>query len=369
VSSARRLPPSFPDLSVAALASLDLDEVDVEGAATAPVEVHRWTDRPALPEVEIDLAGFDDSGQKAPAPRFAVAPPGIASLSHAALVEQLFEDDDERVARAVRELVGRGGAVVDAVAERFPGRLRVDPFDPAHGSPGAAEVGPLVDVLAQLGRAGLDAALPYVESRHPAHRFAAVLLFALSPDVRALDLLRARLHDAEPRIRALAVEAVQPFLAHPRFEGLLFDLRERATSDRLPTAIRRRSVELLGVFRDVGAVPLLVRLLDGPLADTARHSLRTITLVDLGARPRAWEKWWARARKRSRVDWLLDALAADELALRREAHRELAAFAGDDFGYRPDAEKRARARAIEVWRQWWAEEQKHADEPLALTRS
>ena len=70
------------------------------------------------------------------------------------------------------------------------------------------------------------------------------------------------------------------------------------------------------------------------MQETARLALRAITLQDLGARPKAWDKWWQRAKKRSRLDWLIEGLASEELELRAAAHRELADLAGDDFGYR-----------------------------------
>ncbi len=314
-----------------------------------------------------DGAGDDSDGQDAISGAGTAAATGLAeplaSLSSHALVEQLLGDDHAVIARALRLLVARGPAAVPALAERFPGRLRVDPFDPGHNVQTPAALGPLVDALAQLGKPGLDAALPHLDSRHPAHRFSAVLLFVATHDVRAIELLRARLYDAEPRIRALAVDAIQPWMAHKRFEPLLVHLRERVVTERLvPTESRRRAVELLGTFRDVGAVPLLVAQLGGPLGDTARTALRAVTLQDHGARPRAWEKWWAKAKKLSRIDWLIEGLGSEELELRRAAHTELRTVTGDDFGYRPDAERRVRQRAVVVWQQWWSDERKQAEE-------
>lgn len=289
--------------------------------------------------------------------------PPLAAMSHKDLVELLFAGDDALVARAARELASRGLAAVPALGERFPGRLKVDPFDPGVNVRTAAALGPLVDVLGRLGNDGLDAAITHVDSRYPAHRFAAVLLFALTPDARAMDLLRNRLHDAEPRIQKLAAEALVPFLAHPRFESLLVHLRERAaaTTRPYPAEARRRATELLGEFRDVGAVPLLLTLLGfTDMQETARTALRAITLQDFGSRAKAWEKWWTRAKKRSRLDWLLEGLSSEEFELRSQAHRELADLAGDDFGYRADGDKRARQRAVEVWQQWWLDEQRRA---------
>ncbi|MDP2340721.1 MAG: hypothetical protein Q8O67_07180 [Deltaproteobacteria bacterium] len=343
----------------------------------APTTTARQPSDLSFPELSTStLAGLygDDENtltEPSDAPARGTRDPPLSTLSHRDLTELLFAGDDELVARAARELGSRGLACVPALSERFPGRLRVDPFDAGENVRSADRLGAVVDVLARLGPDGLDAAIPHVDSRYPAHRFAAVLLFSLTPDARAIDLLRARLHDQEPRIRELAAEALMPFLAHPRFETLLIHLRERTSTSSKPYPLesRRRAVELLGQFRDVGAIPLLVALLSTELAETARHALRGIALQDYGARPRGWEKWWAKAKKRSRLDWLIDALSSEELELRTEAHRELQALAGDDFGYRPDGDKRTRARAIEVWQQWWSDEKARAPRPAAIART
>lgn len=285
-------------------------------------------------------------------------------LEHTSPLEELVDHldalDEGTVARARKLLLARGVEAVAALSNRFPGRLRVDPFDPGEAVNDAAHLGPLVDVLHALGPAGLDAAVPHLDSRYPAHRLAAVLLFALTPDARGIDLLRARLHDQEPRIRQLAADALAPFVAHPRFESVLVHLRERLTSTLLEA--RRRAVHLLGSFRDVGAVPMLIALLDAKppaeLAVDTQHALRAITLQDFGVRARGWDKWWQKAKKRSRVDWLIEGLASEDRELRAIAHQELGSLAGDDFGYRPDDDKRARLRAIATFQTWWHEEQK-----------
>ena len=348
-ASPHRVDLSFPELSTSTLAGLYGEDTSAD-----------------------DDGGDDDDGDTpAAAPAPLVRDPPLSTLPHKELAELLFAGDDALVSRAARELVSRGLACVPALSERFPGRLRVDPFDAGENVRSADRLGAVVDVLARLGPDGLDAAIPHVDSRHPAHRFAAVLLFSLTPDARAIDLLRSRLHDQEPRIRELAAEALMPFLAHPRFETLLQHLRERTSSSSKPYPLesRRRAVELLGQFRDVGAVPLLVALLSTELAETARQALRSIALQDYGARPRGWEKWWAKAKKRSRLDWLIDALSSEELELRTQAHRELQALAGDDFGYRPDGDKRTRLRAIEVWQQWWSDEKARSPRPAAIART
>jgi HEAT repeat protein len=266
------------------------------------------------------------------------------------------------VRAAADAVVDRGVEAIPALSARFPGRLRVDPFDPGTHVRRADQLGALVDTCFRMGIPGLDVAARHLDSRFPAHRFAAVLLFALTPDDRAIDLLRARIHDHEPRVRGLAVEALLPFVGHPRFETVLVHLRERLHSPMVEA--RRRAVSLLGVFRDVAAAPVLMGLLDDKnreLADEARRALRPITLQDHGARAKPWERWWQKAKKRSRVDWLIEGLMAGDRELRATAIVDLDQVAGTDFGYRPDAPPKARQACVEQFQAWWQEEQRRIE--------
>jgi hypothetical protein len=275
-----------------------------------------------------------------------------AAPSLSRLVDDLHSTDDTIVHRAQLELVRAGGAAVPFLTDRFPGRLRADPFDAREHARTPAQLSSLLEVIAGIGKLALQAAIPHIDSRYPAHRYAAVVCFVAVPDARAIDLLRSRLHDPERRIRALALEALMPFLAHPRFESLLHHLRERLQGPLVES--RERALELLGRFRDVGAVPSMMGLVAHPqLGSVARDSLRAITLQDFGAKPKAWDKWWQKAKKRTRIDWLLEGLLSDELELREASVRELAAIVGSDFGYRADGEQRDRERACAVFMQWW----------------
>lgn len=254
-------------------------------------------------------------------------------------------------------LLALGEEALDALKARFPGRLLGDPFALESTPRHAGELGPLLEVLAQLGAAGLDAAIPHLDSPHPAHRYAATYLFVAVPDERCLEVLRPRLHDPEPRIQRLAADAMAPFLDHPRFAQVLAHLRARLDSP-MPEA-KARAIRLLGHFRDVGSVPLLIGALDDKHAEVARaahEALIVIALQDLEPRSKVWLKWWEKARKRSRIDWLIEGLSSSTRDIRLIASTELARIAGTDFGYRCDDPKRFREAAIQRYEEWWAEE-------------
>lgn len=268
------------------------------------------------------------------------------------LVDQLQGLDEGLVRDARAALISLGDAALPALGRGFPGRLVVDPFDPAEHVRRPNGLGPLIDVLAALEVAGLSVAGAHVDSRYPAHRYAAVLLFAHTPHPRAIELLRPRLHDHEHRVRDLAAEALLPLVEHAAFDGLLIHLRGRLHSPVIEA--RRRAMELVGMYRDVASIPLLIDGLEPPapleLLEPARAALRLITCHDFGTKSRLWRRWWSKAKVRSHQEWLLDALEADEFRLRTQAGAELQRQIGD-FGYRADGDKKSQASAMRVARQ------------------
>jgi hypothetical protein len=278
----------------------------------------------------------------------------------AQLVAELESLDARAVGAAKARLIALGEEAIDALKEKFPGRLLVDPFAEKHPPDSAEELGPLVEVLDALGTTGHDAAIPHLDSRFAAHRYAATFLFAQHPDERSLELLRPRLHDQEPRVRKLAAAALSHYVAHPDFEAVLAHLRNRLTSPA-PEA-RARAIWFLGYFRDVGSVPQLIELLNdgGDVGKAARKALKQITLQDFGELAKSWQKWWRRGRKRSRIDWLIDGLRSKDRDLRYIASTELSRLSGDSFGYRYDDPRRERDNAIRIFEEWWKVERQRA---------
>lgn len=274
-------------------------------------------------------------------------------LSPELLVEQLESLHPRVVADAKERLIALGEEAVPALKAAFPGRMLMDPFAEKHPPEASSELGPLIEVVEAIGRPALEAAIPHLDARYPAHRFAAAFLFGAVPDERAIELLRPRLHDSEPRIRRVAAAALSHFVAHKDFDSVVTHLRQRLTSAAPET--RQRAVWFLGYFRDVGSVPQLIALLDdhAEVAKASRSALKQITLQDLGPLSKAWEKWWKRARKKSRIDWLIEGLRSRDRDLRYIASIELSRLSGESFGYRCDDPKRTRDQAIKGFESWW----------------
>ena len=285
-----------------------------------------------------------------------------------ALVAALFSANEKLVRAAQEALIDRGPEAKDLLSKNFPGPLWVDPLRSDARLEQSADLGPLVEVLEALGKDGLDAVLPYLDSKNPTHRYIAVFLMRAVPDERAIRLLRPRLADPVPRIQLLAAEALVHFRRHPNFQGLLGQLRGRLASP-LHEA-RLRATWLLGYFVDVEAVPLIIQQLeqrDARLVRAAQVALREITLQDLPPRPRPWRRWWNKCRDQKRTVWLIEGLRSKNRDLRDRACRELTKLAGTDFGYRADDAKRTREAAVKSFVLWEKEDRANGADRSSAT--
>lgn len=291
---------------------------------------------------------------KRPSPVSPAPAANAGELSDDELIERLGAPQEEIVRSARARLIERGESALPALSARFPGPQRHPELGSDVWSPDAAELGVLVDVVLRIGAAAIPAVLPALDSRDGRERHAAALVCARNPDVRALELLRSRLFDREPRIRRLAVEAVAPFLADERFESVLIASRQRTKSP--VRAERPWAVQLLGLFRDVASVPLLINLLAPDVDDLAKPALgalRAITLQDFGVDAARWSRWWRTARRQARVQWLIRGLDSRDATLRALAAAELKALSGEDYDFDDEVPRSARRVAVKAWQAWW----------------
>lgn len=166
-------------------------------------------------------------------------------------------------------------------------------------------------------------------------RRAATEFAGLSPRAEFVrPLLAIALDGAEP-LRSLARDTVAGY------EGLLHNgcvwLRGLLVSSRTTQQQRRRSMELLALFGDPQALAPLIDLLgdaDRSIARAAHEALRTLTCHDLGNMRSAWQRWAEKSQTRSRIDWLIEALADRRPELREDALAALTRITGQSFGVR-----------------------------------
>ncbi|MFK7998344.1 MAG: HEAT repeat domain-containing protein [Polyangiales bacterium] len=146
---------------------------------------------------------------------------------------------------------------------------------------------------------------------------------------------------------ALALDAAEPLRSQARetvagYEGLLHNgcvwLRGLLVSSQTSQQRRRRSMELLAMFGDPRALAPFIDLLgdaDRSIARAAHEALRTLTCHDLGNMRSAWQRWAEKSQTRSRIDWLIEALADRRPELREDALAALSRITGQSFGVKP----------------------------------
>ena len=80
-----------------------------------------------------------------------------------------------------------------------------------------------------------------------------------------------------------------------------------------------------------------------------------ITKQDFGTKAKKWRKWWEEHRDRSRIEWMLEALAHSSEDIRLSASEELKRLTGEHFGYQHDGSRREREESRQRWLKWWEE--------------
>src|SRR5205823_2712384 len=106
---------------------------------------------------------------------------------------------------------------------------------------------------------------------------------------------------------------------------------------------------------DVDAIPDLIAVIERSDrgGDHARRALTALTAQDFGASERRWRKWYDGARRRHRVEWLIEGLGHKEAVIRETAINALRRLTGEYFGYHHDLPRKERDAAAERWAAWW----------------
>ncbi|UQA55131.1 hypothetical protein [Polyangium aurulentum] len=264
-------------------------------------------------------------------------------------------------AEVFRELVRLGEVAMQAVMARFPGPLTVDRQRARQDLPLASRCGPLLELIAAIGRS----AVPFLSVRStagdPDVRFWATHLLGELGFPEAAQAVAVRLFDEDLAVRRIARRSAAALLATgPAAEAPILPMLERLARSGNERASRRLlALEALAELCLPSTVPVLIAVLSDPapeVAEAAHRALVYITRQDHRRDARRWVDWLTANATRHRVEWLIDALVHEQPSLRRAAAEELQQIAGGDFGYYddlpPDERKAAQAR----YRAWWNEE-------------
>ena len=306
-------------------------------------------------EPDSDLLDLDEVLAE---PQVADPRPLSAEETATALLEQLHSDDLQTRARATDALARGGPDLMPRLMEHFPGALDIDPFGPGMQLPAFSKCGPLLAVLERSGPDAHRFILDRLEAPEPIQRFFAIYYYAAVYVPEAIPKLIQRLHDEEPRISMLAARTLFSYRDHRDFTMALEHLHGRLTANSLPA--RRHAAYLLGLLRDVTAIPRLIDILarrDRGVQSVVEDALAEITKQRLGSSSKRWRAWWTKNQQRSRIEWLLEGLASKDVELRRSASEELRAVTGMDLGYDGGAPRRQREEARQRWQKWWKAQQ------------
>jgi hypothetical protein len=253
---------------------------------------------------------------------------------------------------AIAEAAERGPEMLRALAHRFPGRLRVDRFAVTGRPLRAAQYGGLLELVIRLGAAASELLIDRMSAAQRDVRFYATVCTAELRPRSAVFALAERLFDQDFGVRAAAVEALTGYPPQELGHALLRARRAVHSSDPDVVAAASGALVALG---DTESIPDLIGVIErsGRGGDHARRALTALTAQDFGASERKWRKWYEGARRRHRIEWLIEGLGHKEDAIRENAINVLRRLTGEYFGYHHDLPRKERDAAAERWSAWW----------------
>jgi len=264
-------------------------------------------------------------------------------------IERASEND---AADAISEAVERTPETLRALVRRFPGKLRVDRFAVTGRTLRAAQYGGLLEIVIRLGGAAAEFLIDKMSVAQRDTRFYATVCAAELRPRNAVFALADRLFDQDYGVRATAIEALAGYPASELGHALTRARRAVHSTDPDVVAAASSALTTLG---DVDAIPDLIGVIERADrgGEHARRALTALTAQDFGTSERKWRKWYDTARRRHRVEWLIEGLGHKEDAIRETAINALRRLTGEYFGYHHDLPRKEREAAAERWSAWW----------------
>ncbi|HEU5060103.1 MAG TPA: hypothetical protein VFU21_26405 [Kofleriaceae bacterium] len=261
-------------------------------------------------------------------------------------------DDEKGMELAIAEALTRAPEVLARMSEHFPGTLKVDRFDLGGRHLKAAQHGPVLDLVVRLGNAAAELLMEKMRDGRKEVRYYATLCASESrPDICALPLVE-RLFDPDYGVREVALEGLKGYPARSLDDAL--EVARRALHSEDLDKIKA-AASALAELADVRAIPDLLDVhgRGGDAAVAVGKALIGLTKQDFGINNKKWRQWWDKNRRKNRIEWLLDGLAARDPEIRRSSAEDLRKATGEYFGYHHDLPKREREVARQRWTEWW----------------
>lgn len=289
------------------------------------------------------------------APATAAAPATMApepAESMDTLLDAIEGEDRELAARAKASALGRPGELVRALALRFPGKLVVDRYALGGRTMPAAQHGPLLALVIELGNAAADLLIAKMsDSKREVRYYATLCAEELRPRT-AVSALVDRLFDVDYGTRTAAIHALTRYLPEEIDMGLVRARQALHTEDSERVQAAAHALAEIG---DIRAIPDLLDAVarDDRASEHARRALIQLTKQDFGMSARKWRAWWQKHKKEHRIEWLIEGLAHKEEHIRRSAVEDLRRLTGEFFGYQYDGPRRDREQGRQRWLDWW----------------
>ena len=305
-----------------------------------------------------------DGGWRAPAPAERPSVPNVGggelNLSAAPprpisdVLDEIEGSAEGGADEAITDAVERTTETLGELAKRFPGKLRVDRFAVAGRPLRALQYGGLLELVVRLGSAAGELLIEHMKSPQRDTRFYATVCASELRPRNAIFVLVERLFDQDFGVRDVAIEALSGYPLADLTQALAKARRSLHSDDPETVAAASKAVVQLG---DVEAVSDLIGALErnDRGAEHARKALVALTAQDFGLSERKWRKWFDTARKRHRIEWLIEGLNHKEDAIREASINDLRRLTGEYFGYHHDLPRKEREVAAERWAGWWKE--------------
>ncbi|HTR51729.1 MAG TPA: hypothetical protein VMJ10_13530 [Kofleriaceae bacterium] len=306
---------------------------EAEWRAPAPAE------RPSLPS-------FEDDAELS----ITTEPPRTIEE----VIDEIEASKEGQADDAIADAVERASETLGVLVKRFPGKLRVERFAVTGRTLRAAQYGGLLELVVALGAAAAELLVDKMSAPQRDVRFYATICAVELRPRNAVFALVERVFDQDFGVRAAAIEALAGYPAADRTQALARARRAVHSTDPEVVAAACAAIVELG---DVEAIGDLVGALERSDrgTDNVRKALVALTAQDFGTSERKWRKWYDSARKRHRIEWLIDGLSHKEDAIRERAIDDLRRLTGEYFGYHHDLPRKEREQAAERWVAWWRE--------------
>ncbi|HEY4244937.1 MAG TPA: hypothetical protein VGM88_34215 [Kofleriaceae bacterium] len=275
-----------------------------------------------------------------------------------AVLDEIEAAQEGHAEDALTEAVERAGEALGALQRRFPGSLRFDRFGLAGRPLRAAQYGGLLELVIRLGSVTSELLIEKMTDGARDVRFYATLCATELRPSSAVYGLAERLFDQDFGVRAAALEALAGYPVADLAHALVRVRRAVHSSDPEVVAAAATALVQLG---DTEAVPDFIGAIErnDRAADHARRALVSLTAQDFGTSDRKWRKWYESARKRHRIEWLVDGLTHKDAAVRESAISDLRRLTGEYFGYHHDLPRKERDAAAVKWVAWWRDVGQH----------